>query len=199
MKRETKNKLMPFVDYLLVVLINFLGFFIFAWLFNLSWGPAAYSVLLCLILFGMIYGRTWNMAKVDRRDKSRKLSAMDGIRAVLPLVIVNLVIILLFTLIKYNILPIRDIFIRMSYDFPDNQLRVETPIVLFDYIYMVMRFLFCYLNGFTQGAINEWILLIGPAIMLGAGALGYFCGAKQFYISNVLVKVQEKTKEKFNE
>ena len=92
MKRETKNKLMPFVDYLLVVLINFLGFFIFAWLFNLSWGPAAYSVLLCLILFGMIYGRTWNMAKVDRRDKSRKLSAMDGIRAVLPLVIVNLVI-----------------------------------------------------------------------------------------------------------
>jgi hypothetical protein len=190
---------MTFVDYLIVLLLSFFGLMVFSWLLGFSWGYAVYGAVFCLVLFGMIYARGWNAAKKDGKDKTRDAEIVNGIRLIAPLVLFNLIVILLFALVKYNLLPVRDLIVKTVFEFPENQPRIEHQITFYDTLTPYIRVWFSYLVGFMGEATAVSVLLISPVLIAGGGVLGYFAGMKKFYISDVIFKTKEKMKEKFNE
>ncbi len=199
MTNRVKTMLMTFVDYLLCMVLQLLGLFIFSWLINFSWGYPVYSVIFTLVLFGMLYIRTHKAAKRDLRKKENCPGLSEGIIMVLPLAVLNFLIILLFGLIQYNIIPIRDMVISTVYTFPDNEPRVMTEISLLDTITPFVRIWFGVLVGFMTEKTSALVLLVMPVLTLLAGFLGYLAGKKKFFLSDVLFSAKEKVKEKFNE
>lgn len=194
-----KDMLMTFVDYFIVLLLSFFGLLVFSWMLEFSWGYTAYSAIFCLILFGMIYSRAWNRAKKDIKQKIEIISVKNGIKMALPLLLFNLLVILLFALIQSNIIPIRDLVLRITYEFPENQPRVEHQIIFLDMLTPYIRIWFAYLVGFMGEITSVLVLLLSPALIFSGGILGYFAGMKKFYISEVILATKEKVKEKFNE
>lgn len=200
MVSDRKCKAMLFVDYLLTLLFSLFGLMLFSWLFKFSWGYPVYSVLFTLIFFGLIYSRCWNKAKSDIKYQKDEVRLTRAVKMVLPLTIVFLVIIALFALVKYNIIPIRDIVVDVRYILEENQPRQTYNVLLFDNIVPIVRILFTFLVGFQpEQETSELIFLIAPAITLLGGILGYYAGMRKFYISEVILKTQQKAKDKFNE
>lgn len=197
---DRKCKLMLFVDYLLTLLLCVFGLFILSWLLNYSWGYIAYSVLFTLIFFGLVYSRCWNKAKSDLKYQKETVKLTNALRMVAPLTIFFLVIAALFALIKFNIIPIRDIVTEVRYVLEENQPRQVHNIVLFDTVVPIIRILFSFLIGFQPAdSTSALTLLIAPAVTVLAGVLGYLAGMRKFYISEVIIKTQQKAKDKFNE
>ncbi len=198
MSNRKKTMLMMFVDYLICLLLELFGLIVFAWMLNFSWGYPAYSVLFTLVLFGMLYSRAHNAAERNRKRKELK-PVTEGLLLAVPLTVFNLLVILIFTLMQYNIIPVRDVLMNTLYSFPDDAPRVVTKLYLIDYITPIVRVWFGHLVGFMQEGTSPLLLLISPLITLAASFAGYFAGMKQFYISDVIFKTKEKVKEKFNE
>lgn len=197
---DRKCKLMLFVDYLLTLLLCLFGLFILSWMLNFSWGYIAYSVLFTLIFFGLVYSRCWNKAKSDLKYRKDTVKVTNALRMVAPLTIFFLVIAALFALIKFNIIPIRDLVTEVRYVLEENQPRQIHNVVLFDAIVPVIRILFSFLIGFQPaGSTSALTLLIAPVATVLAGVLGYYAGMRKFYISEVIIKTQQKAKDKFNE
>ncbi len=199
MSNRVKTMLMTFVDYLLCVVLQLLGMFIFSWLLNFSWGYMAYSLIFALILFGMLYSRTHNAAKRDLRKKENRPGLSEGIMMVLPLAALNLFLILIFGLIQFNVVPVRDLVVSTVYTFPDNEPRIMTEISLYESIVPFIRIWFGVLVGFMSEKTSVLVLLLMPILNLAAGFLGYLAGTKKFFLSDVLFTTKEKVKEKFNE
>ncbi len=199
MTNRKKAMLMMFADYLLCLLLQLFGLFIFAWMLSYSWGYPAYSALFSLILFGLLYSRAHNTAKRDLKQKDLHRTAAEGLILATPLAAFNLLLILLFALIQSNIIPIRDIVMNTVYSFPDNEPRVATDVLLIDYITPFIRIWFGMLIGFMQENTSALLLLLNPVLTLAAGFLGYLAGRRKFYLSDLIFSAKEKVKDKFNE
>lgn len=199
MTNRKKTALFMFVDYLICLFLQLIGLFVLSWLLNFSWGYFAYSTLFSLVLFGFMYSRAHNAAKKDIKRKEAKSPFTEGLLMAAPLVIFNLIIIGVYALLEANIIPARDILVKTLYSFPENEPRVATDVFLLDYITPIVRIWFGTLVGFMGSKTSPLCLLISPAITLLGGFLGYFAGSKKFYISDLIVKAQEKIKNKFNE
>lgn len=198
MSIRKKTMLMLFVDYLLCLLIQLFGLFVLSWILKYNWGYPVYSIVFCLIFFGMQYSRVHNAA--DRALKRKELkSVYEGLIMSLPLAICNFVVILIFALMQWNIIPAREVIVTTLYSFPDDAPRVVTHMYLLDYVTSGIRVWFGHLVGFLKTETPAVFLLISPAITLLAGFLGYTAGRKKFYLSDLIYNVQEKAKEKFNE
>ena len=177
---DRKCKLMLFVDYLLTLLLCVFGLFILSWLLNYSWGYIAYSVLFTLVFFGLVYSRCWNKAKSDLKYQKETVKLTTALRMVAPLTIFFLVIAALFALIKFNIIPIRDIVTEVRYVLEENQPRQVHNIVLFDTVVPIIRILFSFLIGFQPAdSTSALTLLIAPAVTVLAGVLGYRPGCEK--------------------
>ncbi len=198
MSIRKKTMLMLFVDYLLCLLFELFGLILFSWMLQFSWGYPAYSVLFTLILFAMFYSRTHTAAERDRKRKELK-PPTEGLKMAAPLVCFNLVVILVYALMQYNVIPVHDVLMNTLYSFPDDVPRVVTKLYLIDYITPIVRVWFGHLVGFMTESTTPLLLLISPLVTLAGAFVGYFAGSKQFYIADVLFKTQEKVKEKFNE
>ena len=96
MKNRTKTALLMFVDYLLCILLQMFGLFVFSWMLQFSWGHPAYSIIFSLTLFGLLYSRAHKAAKRDSRLKENQPGMWEGLRIALPLAVFNLVIILIY-------------------------------------------------------------------------------------------------------
>jgi len=199
MTNRKKTALFMFVDYLICLLLQLIGLIIFSWMLNFSWGYFVYSVLSSLVLFGLIYSRAHGAAQKDIRHKELKSPLTEGLLLVAPLVIFNLLIIGVYALLAANIIPASFVLIKILYSFPENQPRVATEVFLLDYITPFVRIWFGTLVGFLGDKTSPLCLLISPAITLLAAFCGYFAGSRKFFISNTIVKVQKKIKNKFNE
>lgn len=198
MSIRKKTMLMLFVDFLLCILIQLIGLFVLSWVLKYSWGYPVYSIAFCLTLFGMQYSRVHNAAERALKRKEIK-PVYEGLIMALPLVIFNVLIILLFVLMQSNVIPGRDVIVATFYNFPDDAPREVTHVYLLDYVISGIRVWFGHLVGFMKVETPAAILLISPLITLAAGFLGYMAGGKKFYLSELIYKVQEKVKEKFNE
>ncbi|MBE7037147.1 MAG: hypothetical protein E7403_07635 [Ruminococcaceae bacterium] len=198
MSIRKKTMLMLFVDFLICLLIQLFGLFIFSWMFNYSWGKPVYSIVFCLTFFGVQYSRVHTAASRALKRKELK-PVTEGLIMAAPLVIVNLVIILVYGLMQMNVIPIRDVVANVVYEFPDDAPRNANKIYLLSYIAMGVRLWFSHLSGFMNEKTPAALLLISPAITLLASYLGYLAGSKKYYLSDLIYKVQEKVKKKFNE
>ena len=198
MSNRRKTMLMMFTDYIFNILLQILGWVLFAQIPALSFLNPFYSVLMCLLLFSFLYARAYNTAKRDAKTELKRSKA-EGLLLAMPLAVLNLLIILLFTLIQSNIIPIRDVVVKTVYSFPDNAPRVATDILLFDYIVIIIRVWFGSLIGFMKAELSPCLLLVTPLLILGAGFLGYYLGCKKIYISELLSSLKKKLADKFNE
>lgn len=198
MPNRKKTMLMMFVDYLICLLVQLLGLFVLSWMLQYDWGGPVYSIIFCLLLFGLIYSRAHSKAERDLKRKSLQ-PAYEGLLLALPLAAFNLILILLFALIQKNIIPIGNIVTNTVYTFPDNEPRIATDILLMDYITSGIRIWFGTLLGFMSDKTSAALLLISPAITLLAGFCGYWAGGHKFFISEVIFSAKEKVKDKFNE
>lgn len=197
---DKKCKLMLFVDYLIVLLLSLFGLMIFSWMLQYSWGFLLYSAFFVLVYFGMIYSRCWNKAKSDLKYQKDNLRGTKAFRLVLPLTLTLLIFVLLFVLIQYNIIPIRDLVTDVHYILEENQPRKAENVILFSSVVPVMRILFAFLNGFQPtDSTQALVFLIAPAVTVLAGFAGYCAGMKKFYLSEVIFRAQQKAKDKFNE
>lgn len=196
-----KSSLFMFLDYLLVLFLSVFGIFIFSWMLEFSWGYPVYSVIFTLVFFGMIYSRSWKTAKKELKNKERVPKLTDGILVALPFAIFNVVVIIAFALVFYNIIPIRDNVVNIFYSFEPNEARVRNEVTLIENLIPIVRIWFAPFIGFMQTAnkTSPLIMLLSPVLTIGASVLGYFLGMKKYYISDSIVNVTEKVKEKFNE
>ncbi len=198
MSNRKKTMLMMFVDYLLCFVFQLFGLFFLSPMLNSFWGFTAYSVVFTLILFGFLYSRAHNAARRDLKRKEPK-SLFEGLIMAAPLAIFNLVIILFFALMQQEVIPGSDVVVKTLYRFPDNAPREVSYVYLLDTVTSVVRVWFGSLLGFAQNETSATVLLLSPALTFLAGFFGYFAGSRKFYLSETIVKVTDKIKEKFNE
>ncbi len=199
MTNRKKTMLMLFVDYLLCLLLQMLGVFLFSWVLNFSWGYVVYSIFFCSVLFGMMYVRVHNAAKRDLRNREKEHRATEGLIMAAPVAGFNLLLIVGFVLIRSNIIPLGNVVMSTSYSFPDNAPRVATEVLFIDYLTPFIRFWFSALSGFFGKSTRWAVLLIMPLLNLAAGYLGYLARMKKFFLADKVFNAGEKVKEKFNE
>lgn len=197
---DRKCKLMLFVDYLLTILISAFGLMILSWIFEFGWGKIAYSIIFTLVFFAFVYCRMWNKAKSDIKYQKEKANLGHAFKMILPLAIFLTIVVAVFGLIKYNIIPIRDVVTDIQYILEENQPRQIREVLLIDNLNLIMRALFIFLVGFLSSeTTSALVLFIAPAVVVVAGLLGYFAGTKKYYLSETIANAQQKVKDKFNE
>lgn len=196
---DKKCKWMLFADYLLALLISVLGFMVFSWMLSSLSGAFLYSVVMSLVFFGLVYSRCWKKARSDLKYQEAK--GISGIlKLIAPITIVFLIVIAIFALIKYNIIPIRDIVTDVRYVIEDNQPRQKVEIFLYDSFVQAYRLIFLFLLGLhPQDDVSVLALLIAPMFCVLGGISGYYAGLKNFYFTSFIDKTGKKVKDKFNE
>lgn len=196
---DKKCKLMLFADYLLAILISVLGFMVFSWMLSVPLGAWLYSVVMSLVFFGLIYSRCWKKARSDLKYQEAK-GIGDILKLVAPVTIVFLIVIVIFVLVKYNIIPIRDIVTDVRYIIEDNQPRQKVEILMYDSFVQVYRLIFLFLIGFHPlDDVSVSALMIAPLFCVLGGISGYYAGLKNFYLTSLIDKTGQKVKDKFNE
>jgi len=199
MTNRKKSMLLMFVDYLICVLVQVVALLFLSWLLKYDWGFLVYSVLMCLVVFGFIYSRAHKAAKKDLLHKDTKNMYTEGLLLALPLAVFHLLVIGIYAAFLYRIIPFADAVVNITYSFPDNLPRVKTMIRVIDYVTPVVRLWFGSVIGFMGDKTSVGALLLVPLVNLLGGMAGYFAGAKKFFISEKVFKVQNKIKDKFNE
>ncbi len=196
-----KSSFLMFLDYLLILVLWLLGIFIFSWMLELKGGFIIYSILYTLIFFGMMYSRAWKAAKIELKNKERTPHVTDALLVCMPFVLFNMIIILGYSLIFYNVIPIRDNVVDIIYSFEPNMPRVRNEILLINNLSPIVRIWFAPFAGFLTIAekYSPVIFLISPIITIVASLLGYFLGLRKYYLSDTIMNISEKVKEKFNE
>jgi len=190
-----KYYFLPFLDNITAIGIAFLMFMILgSWMSNAVFAAIA-TFFMLFTLCGRIYVRMW---KLSERNTKRKysLTVKDFAKFLLPLVIFDLVIILVYYFCEWGILPLDEIITKSYYNFPDDAARELITISALDYFTVIIRFWFLYLvclpfNGLT--------LLLAPVLSFASGMMGYKFGAKDKMILHSYIKITEKAKKKFNE
>ncbi len=188
-----------FADYLLAILISVLGFMVFSWMLNSPFGALLYSVVMSLVFFGLVYSRCWKKARSDLKyQEAKKIS--DILKLIAPITIVFLTVIAIFALVKYNIIPIRDIVTDVRYIIEDNQPRQKVEILMYDYFVQAYRLVFLFLLGFhPREDVSVLALMIAPLFCVLGGISGYYAGLKNYYFTSFIDKTSQKVKDKFNE
>ncbi len=199
MTNRKKSMLLMFVDYLICVLVQVVALLFLSWLLKYDWGFSLYSVLMCVVVFGFMYSRAHNAAKKDLLHKDLKNIYTEGLLLALPLAVFNLLVIGIYAAFLYRIIPFGDAVVNITYSFPDNLPRVKTMVRVIDYVTPFVRLWFGSVVGFMGDKTPVVVLFLVPLVNLLGGMVGYFAGAKKFFISEKVFKVQNKIKDKFNE
>ena len=186
---------LPFVDNLTAIGIAFLMFMILGSWMSIPALTAIATFFMLFTLCGRIYVRMW---KLSERSTKRHfaLTAKDFAKFLLPLVIFDVAIILIYCLSDWGILPLDKIITDSYYTFPDDAARVLTTVSVFDYFGFFVRFWFLYLVCFP---FSGPMLFLAPVLSFASGMLGYHFGAKDKQIVNSYINITEKAKKKFNE
>ncbi len=186
---------LPFVDHLTAIGIAFLLFMILG-----SWVsiPAVSAIATFFMLFtlcGRTYVRMWNLSERNTR-RHYDLTIKDFAKFLLPIVVFDLVIILVYCLSEWGILPLDEIITKSYYNFPENAAREIVSISILDYFELFVRFWFLFLVCLP---FNGAVLILAPLMSFVSGILGFYLGAKGKQIIHSYIKITEKAKKKFNE
>lgn len=183
-----------FIDYILTLVLSGLGFIALSWLFNFSFGSFVYSLIFTLALFGLTYSKGATAAKIDLRLGYTPMT--NALKLIFPLAIVLLVLIGVYSLIIYNIIPIGDIVLKTLTAENGEALTFMVK----DAASVAMRILFLNLTGFMKGSLaNPLLLLLSPLVAILGVMTGYFFGRKKIYFLDVFIKIKDKILSKFNE
>lgn len=189
-----KLKALTFSDYLINLVLSALGFIALSWIFNFSLGPFIYSIIFTVSLFLFMYSRGTLAAKIDLRENKTPMT--NALELISPLAITLLLIILVYSLIHYNIIPVGEIVIRSAV----TESGEIVQLLFKDVASVVIRVLFLNVTGFmTNGLTNPLILLISPAAAVLGAFTGYYLGKRKIYVLEVLVKAKDFISRKFNE
>lgn len=190
-----KYYFLPIVDHLTAVGIMLLMMLLFgSWLFIPAVTPIA-TFFMLFTLCGRTYVRMWNLSRKNTL-RHYGLQKKDFVKFLLPIVIVDLVLIVLYLLCDYGVIPLKEVITRSYYVFPDNEPRVLETNTAFDYVSLAVRLWFAFLSFIFK---NGFTFLIAPALSFAFGMLGYYFGAKDKQIINSYISITEKIKKKFNE
>lgn len=192
----TKYYFLPFVDYLISLLICIVFTMFFGSWFEAKIFGFLMGVILTLVMCGCVYSRMWKLSRKNTRY-GYGLEKNAGMRFVLPLVLVSLAIALLYLLGKHGIISM-DGIVKTYYEFPDNLPRQAVHIDHFSYMTVFARFWFSYLLGFG-GDVSAWLMLFATLLIFVSAAAGFSFGAKDKSVLTEYTKVSAKVKKKFNE
>lgn len=192
----TKYYFLPFVDYLISILICIVFTMFFGSWFTTKIFGFLMGIILTFVMCGCVYSRMWKLSRKNTRY-GYGLDKNAGMRFVLPLTLVSLGIVLFYILGKYNIIPM-DGIVKTYYEFPDNLPRQAVHIDTFSYMTIFARFWFSYLLGFGTD-VSFWLMLLATALTFVSGAVGFSLGAKDKSVLTEYTKVSAKVKKKFNE
>lgn len=186
---------LPFLDNLTAVGIAFLLFMILGSWMSIRAVAAIATFFMLFTLCGRVYVRMW---KLSERNTKRQygLTRENFAKFLLPLVIFDLAIILIYCLSTWGVLPLDEIITKSYYTFPDNAPRELMTISVLDYIVIFVRFWFLYLVCMP---FNGFVLLLAPVLTFVSGILGYNFGAKSKQILQSYINITDKAKKKFNE
>ena len=189
-----KLKAMTFADYTINIIFSALGFIALSWLFNFSWGSFLFSVIFSFSLFAFMYSRGSLAAKIDLR--SEKTPMLNAVKLVLPLTITLLLIIGIYALIFYNIIPIGNDILSSAVDESGNIITFSTTAACST----VIRILFLNITGFlTTDLTNPLILLISPIVVMLGSCTGYYFGKHKIYLLDIFIKIKNTIADKFNQ
>ena len=186
---------LPFVDHLTAIGIAFLCFMILGSWMSIPAVSAIATFFMLFTLCGRTYVRMWNLSERNTR-RHYDLTAKDFAKFLLPIVVFDLAVILIYCLCKWNILPLDEIITKSYYSFPDDAPRQLTTISVLDYFVLFVRFWFLFLVCLP---FNGFVLLFAPVLSFVSGMLGYKFGAKNKQILHSYINITEKAKKKFNE
>lgn len=186
---------LPFVDNLTAIGIAFLMFIILGSWISIPAVTAIATFFMLFTLCGRIYVRMWNLSARNTK-RHYNLTIKDFAKFLLPLVIFDLALILIYCLSTWGVLPLDEIITKSYYNFPENAPRELVNITVFDYFTLVVRFWFLYLACFP---FNGLVMLLAPVLSFVSGILGYHLGAKDKQIIHSYINITEKAKKKFNE
>lgn len=194
---KRKYYFLPFLDHILAILISLLFTMFFGSWFNYKAFGYIMGIAMTLVMCGMIYSRIWKLSRKNIRY-NYGLSMSDCLKFVLPLIIFNIVLILVFCLSKANIIPLAEIITKTYYTFPDNLPRQPVNVTAFDYFSIFTRFWYSYFLGFSQS--TNWIILsFSPILILLSAIFGYKMGMNNKEFIDEYAKAVNKAKDKFNE
>ena len=141
-----------------------------------------------------MYSRGSLAAKIDLR--SNKAPMLNAVKLALPLTITLLLLILIYALIFYNIIPIGNNILSSAVD-ESGKLITFTVTNAFS---TAIRILFLNITGFlTAGITDPLILLISPAVVMLGSCVGYYFGKRKIYLLDVFIKTKNIIADKFNE
>lgn len=195
--KNLKYYLLPFLDYVLSLLICLLFTVFFSSWFTFRPFAIVFGIAMTLTMCGMVYSRFWKLSRKNIRY-GYGFKASDEIKFIIPLSVFCLVLVLFYILTENNVIPFRDIIVKTYYTFPDNLPRVKVDVTLFDRFNSVMRIWFMYFLAFMEK--TKWyVLIFAPFLTFLSAALGIVLGAENKEVLEGYVKVSDKIKDKFNE
>ena len=186
---------LPFIDNLTAVGVTLLIVFLFGSWMQIPAFSAVATFFMLLTLCGRIYIRMWKLSKSNTL-RHYGLTKNDFIKFIMPLVVFDIVLALFYCLCEFDILPLKDVIVKSYYDFPDDAKRELVNISLFEYIAVAIKLWFMYFLFILK---NGLMLFLAPILSFASCMLGYHLGKKNIEISNGVLKVTEKAKDKFNE
>lgn len=183
-----------FIDYILTLVLSGLGFIALSWLFNFSFGAFVYSLIFTFALFGLTYSKGATAAKMDLRTGHTPIT--NALKLAFPLTVVLLILIGVYSLIIYNIIPIGDIALKTLTAENGETLSFTVK----NAASIVMRILFLNLTGFMKTDVaNPLLLLLSPLAVVSGTSFGYLLGRKKIYLLDVFIQIKDKIISKFNE
>jgi len=189
-----KLKALTFADYIVNIIFSALGFIALSWLFNFSWGSFVYSIIFSFSLFAFMYLRGALAAKIDLREEKTPMS--NAIKLALPLTITLILLITVYALILYNIIPVGDNIIKTAV----SETGETSVFMVKNAVAIVIRILFLNITGFlSENLVNPILLLISPAIVLLGSCTGYYFGRRKIYLLDIFIKIKQAIADKFNE
>lgn len=195
--KNLKYYLLPFLDYILSLLICLLFTALFGSWFTFRPFAIIFGIAMTLTMCGMVYSRFWKLSRKNVRYGGG-LKTSDEIKFILPLSIFCLVLVLFYILTENNVIPFRNILVKSYYTFPDNLPRVRVDITLFDRFNSVIRLWFMYFLAFMKK--TSWaVLIFAPFLTFISAVLGVILGAENKEVLEGYLKVSNKIKDKFNE
>jgi len=192
-----KYYFLPFVDYLLALLVTLLFTMFFgSWFTNKIFGFIM-GTALTLTMCGFVYSRMWKLSRNNTRY-GYGLDSSYGMKFALPLTITTLLIAIVYCLAEYDVIPLKDTILKTYYTFPDNLPRKSVHITVFDYATVFVRFWFFYFAGFSTKNVI-WLYFLSPLLILFFSSLGFRLGAENKEMLEKYAKLMRKAKDKFNE
>ena len=155
-----KLKALVFGDYFFNIAFSALGFLALSWIFSFSWGHLAHGIIFTISMFLFMYSKGALAAKIDLREK--KTPMINALKLVLPLVITLVLLIFVYSLIYFNIIPAGDNVLKTIIS--DDK---TAALTVKDVASFIVRILFLNITGLLkESPTNPFSLLISPFVIL---------------------------------